>query len=381
MNQIVTRPSLEHDAGPLAGVQVIELAGIGPAPFGTMLLADLGADVVRIDRPEAHPGNPVDPRNDLLNRGKRSIVLDLKTEQDLATARALIRTADVLIEGYRPGVAERLGLGPEESLAANPRLVYGRMTGWGQDGPLSQRAGHDINYIALAGGLAPIGPQDGPPLPPLNLVGDFGGGGMLLVMGVLAALRHADQTGEGQVVDAAIVDGTALLTVLQFAFDAQGLLRPGRQQNLLDGGAHFYRAYETSDARYLAVGAVEPAFYAEFVKGLGEPLEGVWLASHSDHTLWSDMAGRVTQIIKSRSLADWVAVYDGMDACVTPVLSMHEAPTDPHNLARGSFTTVDGVVQPAPAPRFSRTPLAAPHPPTPLGQHSEQVRAELADRP
>ena len=381
MNQIVTGPNPEQAAGPLAGVRVIELAGIGPAPFGTMLLADLGADVVRIDRPQPHAGNPVDPTNDLLNRGKRSIALDLKIDRDLATARDLITEADVLIEGYRPGVAERLGLGPEELLAANPGLVYGRMTGWGQDGPLAQRAGHDITYIALAGGLDPIGPLDGPPVPPLNLVGDFGGGGMLLVMGVLAALRHAERTGEGQVVDAAIVEGTALLTVMQYAFEAQGLLRHGRQQNLLDGGAHFYRTYATSDGQYLAVGAVEPVFYAEFVKGLGEPLEGVWLESHADHTLWPQMAVRIAQIVKSRSLADWVTVYDGTDACVAPVLTMHQAPADPHNIARGSFTVVDGITQPAPAPHFSRTPLASPGLPPSPGQHSEQIRAEIAERP
>ena len=370
-----TRPT-----GPLTGVRVVELAGIGPTPFGTMLLADLGADVIRIDRPLAHAGNPVAPDKDLLNRGKRSIVLDLKTDDGRRLAHALVREADVLIEGYRPGVAERLGLGPEEALATNPRLVYGRMTGWGQQGPLAQRAGHDINYIAVAGGLAPIGPASGPPVPPLNLVGDFGGGGMFLVMGVLAALRHADRTGEGQVVDAAIVDGTAVLTVMQYAFEAQGVLRPGREENLVDGGAHFYRAYETSDGEYLAVGAIEPEFYARFIEGLGVQLEGEWLASHTDHTLWPGTAALVAEIIRSRTLDDWLTVYDGVDACVAPVLDMHQAPYHPHNLERQTFHAVDGIVQPSPAPRFSRTPLATPKPPPKVGEHTEEIVAELTDR-
>jgi alpha-methylacyl-CoA racemase len=366
--------------GPLAGLRVVELAGIGPAPFGAMLLADLGAEVTRIDKYAAHAGNPLEPRLDLLTRGRRAIQLDLKDDDDRAVARALVAGADVLVEGFRPGVAERLGLGPDVCLELNPRLVYGRMTGWGQEGPLAQRAGHDINYISLAGALSAIGPTDGAPVIPSNFLGDFGGGGMLLALGVLAAVHHARETGQGQVVDASIVDGTALLTTMQHAFRAQGLLHSERGDNMLDGGAHFYQVYETADGRYLSVGAIEPQFYREFVSGLGEALEGAWASSHTDRSQWPIMIDRVAAIVGRRPLEDWMRVFEGTDACVTGVLTLDEAIRHPHNVARGTFTRATGLAQPAPAPRFSATPLAAPSAPVPPGAHSAQIRDEVAAR-
>ena len=366
-------------AGPLHGLRVIELASIGPGPFGAMLLADLGAEVIRVDRPGRHAGNPVDPEHDSMNRGRRSIQLDLKSPTDLATAKLLIQRSDILLEGFRPGVTERLGLGPDECLALNPRLVYGRMTGWGQSGPLADRAGHDINYIALAGALDPIGQADRPPTIPLNLVGDFGGGGMLLAVGVLAAAHHAARTGVGQVVDAAIVDGTALLTTMMHTWRHEGLWKDQRGANMLDGGAHFYQVYETRDRRFLAVGAVEPQFYAQFVVGLGESMTGDWEQSHSDSSLWSGMIPRVAEIIKARTLDDWLTTYEGTDACVTPALSPSEAITADHNHHRGTFITIDGVPQPAPAPRFSKTPSPVPLKQPRPGEHSSEIRRELED--
>ncbi|MFE2995726.1 CaiB/BaiF CoA transferase family protein [Nocardia sp. NPDC059246] len=379
-----SRPSLDHipadsSTGPLAGLQVVELAGIGPAPFAAMLLGDLGADVIRIDRAGGHAGNPVPPHKDLLNRNRRSIELNLKDAGDLEVAKTLISSADVLIEGYRPGVTERLGLGPDECLALNPRLVYGRMTGWGQSGPLAQRAGHDINYISRVGVLDPIGPRDGAPVIPLNIVGDFGGGGMLLAFGLLAAVHHANATGVGQVVDAAITDGSALLATMLHAWRAADLWTDERASNMLDGGAHFYHVYRTADDRYLSVGAIEPQFYRAFLSGLGVAAEGDWIAGHDDASLWPAMTERVGEIVRRRTLDEWLQIFEGTDACVSPVLTVAEAIEDDHNSARSTFLEVDGVQQPAPAPRFDRTPAPLPRrQPTP-GEHSSEIRSALAD--
>ncbi|MCX5394263.1 CaiB/BaiF CoA-transferase family protein [Streptomyces sp. NBC_00094] len=347
--------STTHTArnGPLAGVRVVELAGIGPGPFAAMLLADLGADVVRVDRP-AGPGLGIDPAVDLTNRNKRSVLVDLKAEDGPATVLDLVARADVLIEGYRPGVAERLGVGPEACLARNPRLVYGRMTGWGQDGPLATTAGHDIGYIAITGALGMIGPDpDGPPTIPANLVGDYAGGSLYLVIGVLAALQHARAHGEGQVVDAAIVDGTAHLTTMIHGMLAAGGWQDRRGVNLLDGGCPFYGVYETSDGGHMAVGALEGRFYAEFVRLLG--IEEA-APARNDPARWHELREAVTDRFRSRTREEWRSVFEGTDACVAPVLSLREAPTHPHLVARATFTERDGITQPAPAPRFSVTP-------------------------
>ncbi|MFF5389362.1 MULTISPECIES: CaiB/BaiF CoA transferase family protein [unclassified Streptomyces] len=340
--------------GPLAGVRVVELAGIGPGPFAAMLLADLGADVVRVDRPGG-PGLGIDPARDLTNRNKRSVLVDLKAADGPATVLDLAGRADVLIEGYRPGVAERLGVGPDACLARNPRLVYGRMTGWGQDGPLAPTAGHDIGYIAITGALGMIGPDpDGPPSIPANLLGDYAGGSLYLVIGVLAALQHARAHGEGQVVDAAIVDGTAHLTTMIRGMLAAGSWQDRRGTNLLDGGCPFYGVYATSDGGHMAVGALEEQFYAEFVRLLGigdEPAAGRY-----DLARWPDLREAVAEAFLSRTRQEWTEVFDGSDACVAPVLSLDEAPSHPHLAARGTFTEHGGQVQPAPAPRFSATP-------------------------
>ncbi|MGW9449090.1 CaiB/BaiF CoA transferase family protein [Streptomyces sp. NPDC055632] len=340
--------------GPLAGVRVVELAGIGPGPFAAMLLADLGADVVRVDRPGG-PGLGIDPARDLTNRNKRSVLVDLKAEDGPATVLDLAERADVLIEGYRPGVAERLGVGPDACLARNPRLVYGRMTGWGQDGPLAPTAGHDIGYIAITGALGMIGPDpEGPPAIPANLLGDYAGGSLYLVIGVLAALQHARAHGEGQVVDAAIVDGTAHLTTMIRGMLAAGSWQDRRGTNLLDGGCPFYGVYATSDGGHMAVGALEEQFYAEFVRLLGIGDEAA--AGRYDLARWPDLREAVAKAFLSRTRQEWTEVFDGSDACVAPVLSLDEAPSHPHLAARGTFAEHDGQVQPAPAPRFSVTP-------------------------
>ncbi|MER7621893.1 CaiB/BaiF CoA-transferase family protein [Streptomyces sp. NPDC126503] len=347
--------STTHSArnGPLTGVRVVELAGIGPGPFAAMLLGDLGADVVRVDRPGG-AGLGIDPAQDLTNRNKRSVLVDLKAGDGPATVLDLVERADILVEGYRPGVAERLGVGPEACLARNPRLVYGRMTGWGQDGPLAPTAGHDIGYIALTGTLGMIGPDPGgPPTVPANLVGDYAGGSLYLVVGVLAALQHARAHGEGQVVDAAIVDGAAHLTTMIHAMLAAGSWQDRRGVNLLDGGCPFYGVYETSDGGYMAVGALEERFYDEFVRLLG--MEGT-APPRGDLARWPELRETVAARFRSRTREDWTAVFDGSDACVTPVLSLREAPSHPHLAARGTFAEHADVVQPAPAPRFSATP-------------------------
>ncbi|MFC7885430.1 CaiB/BaiF CoA transferase family protein [Streptomyces sp. NPDC057376] len=355
--------------GPLAGVRVVELAGIGPGPFAAMLLADLGADVVRVDRPGG-PGLAIDPAHDVTNRNKRSVVVDLKAADGPARVLDLAERADVLIEGYRPGVAERLGVGPGDCHARNPRLVYGRMTGWGQEGPLAQRAGHDIGYIALTGALGMIGAPDTPPAVPANLLGDYAGGSLYLVVGVLAALHHARATGTGQVVDAAIVDGTAHLTSMIHGMLSAGTWQDRRGANLLDGGCPFYGTYETADGRYMAVGALEQRFYAEFMELLGIP--GL-APARDDMARWTELREAVAARFKSRTRDEWTAVFTDSDACVAPVLTLREAPHHPHLAARATFTDHGGTTQPAPAPRFSATPATVRTGPALPGADTEAV--------
>ena len=341
-------------SSPLDGIRVVELGGIGPGPFAAMLLEDMGADVVRIDRPDAPPllaGN--DDRLDVLRRGRRAVEIDLKSDRGLALMRRMVDRADVLIEPFRPGTAERLGLGPDEMLASNPRLVYARVTGWGQTGPWSEAAGHDINYIALAGPLSAIGRTGSPPPPPLNLVGDFGGGGMLAALGIAMALVERGRSGAGQVIDAAIVDGTALQFASIMGFRAMGLWRDRREDNFLDGGAPYYDCYETADGGFVAVGALEPRFYAELLGRLGLSVQQ-W--PQDDRGCWPALRRRLTEIFRSRTREQWCAELAGTDACFAPVLSPEEAAAHPQNAARGVYIEVDGVLQPAPAPRFSRTP-------------------------
>jgi alpha-methylacyl-CoA racemase len=334
-----------------------------------MLLADLGAEVLAVDRPVAE--RPAWPA--LFGRGRRRVAVDLKHPDGPGVVLDLAAGADALIEGFRPGVTERLGIGPEACLARNPRLVYGRVTGWGQDGPLAGTAGHDIDYIALAGALHPVGPAEGPPVPPLNLLGDFGGGGMLLALGVVAALLAAARSGQGQVVDAAMVDGAALLTTQLHELLAAGLWTDRRGANLLDGAAPFYAVYETGDGRHLAVGALEPRFWAELLDRVGLGAED--LPAQLDRDGWPLLRERLAAVFRTRTRDEWCAVFEGSDACVAPVLSLLEAPAHPHNLARGSFVEVGGVAQPAPAPRFSRTSCPTPTPPAPSGADDGEVLA------
>jgi alpha-methylacyl-CoA racemase len=354
--------------GPLQGVRVVEVDSIGPGPFCAMLLADLGAEVLAVERPAAanRPARPA-----LLGRGRRRVAVDLKHPEGPGVVLDLVAGADALVEGFRPGVAERLGIGPDACLARNPRLVYGRATGWGQDGPLAPAAGHDIGYIALSGTLHPIGPADGAPVPPLNLIGDFGGGGMLLALGVVAALLEAGRSGRGQVVDAAMVDGAALLATQLHELLAAGLWTDRRGANLLDGAAPFYGVYETADGRHLAVGALEPQFYAELLERVGLAAED--LPPQLDRDGWPVLRDRLAARFRTRTRDEWCRLLEGTDACVAPVLSLLEAPTHPHNQARGTFVDVGGVTQPAPAPRFSRTPCAAPAPPVASGIDDAEV--------
>jgi alpha-methylacyl-CoA racemase len=368
--------------GPLAGITVIEIAGIGPGPFCGMLLSDLGADVIRIDRAgTVHGGDPERPPADLLNRGRRSIGVDLKSPEGVEVVLDLVAGADALIEGFRPGVAERLGIGPDECLARNPKLVYGRMTGWGQDGPYASTAGHDINYIALAGALDSIGRRGEAPVPPLNLVGDFGGGGMLLAFGVTAGLLEAQRSGQGQVIDAAMVDGAATLMTMMHSFRAMGIWNLERGTNMLDSGAHFYDVYETADGRYVSIGSIEPQFYDELLRLTG--LEGEELPWQQDRNEWPAMKERLAAIFRSKTRDEWCEIMEGTDVCFAPVLSMDEAPAHPHNVERGTFVEVAGVTQPGPSPRFSRTPGEIRRPPAHAGQHTDQVLTEAgydADR-
>ncbi|MEU4668681.1 CaiB/BaiF CoA-transferase family protein [Amycolatopsis sp. NPDC023774] len=359
-------------AGPLGGLKVVELAGLAPAPFACMILADLGADVVRVDR--ATPGADVlGIPNDPLARGRRSIGVNTKTPEGVEVVLKLAERADVLIEGFRPGVAERMGLGPSVVHARNPRLVYGRMTGWGQDGPLAQAAGHDINYVGIAGALDPIGRAGERPVPPLNLVGDFGGGGLMLAMGVLAALYERTSSGRGQVVDASMVEGAALLTTSLHGLRAAGAWSGERGDNLLDGGAPFYDTYETADGKYVAIGAIEMRFWGDLVKVLG--LEDA--PPHLDKTQWPKLRELIAEAVGKHTREDLVARAEGTDACLTPVLSPWEAATHPQNAARGTFVDIGGTVQPAPAPRFGRTPPSTPHAPRQAGTDTADVLAEL----
>ena len=344
--------------GPLAGIRIVEFESIGPGPYGAMLLADLGAEVLRIARPAVDRGALMEDRGGaVMHRGRRAITLDLKAPDDLDLARRLIGRADGLIEGLRPGVMEKLGLGPDAALALNPGLVYGRITGWGQEGPLARSAGHDINYIALSGVLGTMGPADGPPLPPLNLVGDFGGGGLFLAFGMLAALIEAGRTGQGQVVDAAMLDGAASQMALIYAWRASGVWSDVRGANLLDGGAPFYRCYTCADGRFIAIGAIEPQFFAALMTGLGLAGEG-W--DQNDRAAWPRLAARLAEVFASRPRDEWAARFEATDACVSPVLGLGEAPRHPHNRARGTFigTGAGPLDQPAPGPRFSNHPAA-----------------------
>jgi len=347
--------------GPLHGLRVVEFAGLGPAPFCGMLLSDLGAQVLRIDRLGAPSAGAAmfAPDKDILQRGRQVIALDLKHPDGKAAALQLVAEADALIEGFRPGVMERLGLGPAPCLAANPKLVYGRITGWGQHGPLAQTAGHDINYLAISGALHTIGRTDSGPVPPLNLVADFGGGAMLLAVGVLAALLEARQSGQGQVVDAAMTDGVALLQAMTLTLHAMGAWRDERQANLLDGGAPRYDTYACADGKHLAIGAIEPQFYQLLLDGLGLADDPV-MQQPDKRSLWPDQRARIAQALLQRPRDEWVQRFEGSDACVSPVLSLAEAPVHPHNVARGTYVPSPGLTQPAAAPRFSRTPAAAP---------------------
>ncbi|WP_199566665.1 CaiB/BaiF CoA transferase family protein [Streptomyces triticagri] len=358
--------------GPLSGIKVVELAGIGPGPFAAMLLADLGADVVRVDRPGG-AGLAIDPDHDITNRNKRSVLIDLKSPEGPGLVLDLAERADIVIEGYRPGVAERLGVGPEACHERNASLVYGRMTGWGQDGPLADRAGHDIAYIAVTGTLGMIGKPDEPPAVPANLVGDYAGGSLYLVVGVLAALQHARTHGEGQVVDAAIVDGAAHLASMIHGMMAAGGWQDRRGSNLLDGGCPFYGNYETADGGYMAVGALERQFYDEFVRLLGIEDEA---PGRKDFARWDELRSAIAERFKTRTRDEWTAVFAGSDACVAPVLSLREAPQHPHLAARGTFVEHSGITQPAPAPRFSATPGAVRSAPARPGAHTAEIAAD-----
>jgi alpha-methylacyl-CoA racemase len=341
-----------------------------------MVLSDMGAEVVRIDRAAQVPASPPDrPPVDVLNRGRRSVGIDLKSPEGVEAVLRLVASADALIEGFRPGVTERLGLGPDACLGRNPRLVYGRMTGWGQDGPYASAAGHDINYIALAGALEGIGRAGAPPTPPLNLVGDFGGGGLLLAFGIACGLLEASHSGQGQVVDAAMIDGAANLMAMFFGLKAMGIWSPERGTNLLDTGAHFYDVYECADGRYVSIGSIEPQFYAELLKRTGLDSDPD-LAAQMDRSQWPALKAKLGEVFRSRTRDEWCEEMEGTDVCFAPVLSMDEAPSHPHNVARGTFETRDGIVQPAPAPRFSRTPAALERPPASPGQHTDEVLAD-----
>jgi len=362
--------------GPLQGVKILEIAGIGPGPFAAMMLADMGAEVIRVDRAQAvRGGDPALPPSDVLNRGRRSIGIDLKHPDGVEALLTLVESADALIEGFRPGVAERLGFGPDVCLARNPRLVFGRMTGWGQTGPYANAAGHDINYIALAGALGPIGRAGDKPVPPLNLVGDFGGGGMLMAFGVVCGLLEAKTSGQGQVVDAAMVDGAAVLMTMFHAFKAMGMWSDERGTNLLDTGAHFYEVYETSDAKFVSIGSIEPQFYAELLALTGLTDDESMPGQH-ERDQWPALKERFEVLFKTKTRDEWCEIMEGTDVCFAPVLSLSEAPTHPHNVERETFVERNGVVQPAPAPRFSRTTAEIARPPSFAGQHTDEVLAD-----
>ncbi len=361
--------------GPLAGIKVVELAGIGPGPFCCMLLADMGAEVMRIDRTEpADLGAPADPKFNLLNRNRRSAAIDLKRPEGVAAVKRLVGQADALVEGFRPGVTERLGLGPEDCWSVNPRLVYGRMTGWGQEGPLAQAVGHDINYISLTGVLNAIGPEDGAPVPPLNLIGDFGGGAMYLAFGIACALLERRTSGRGQVVDAAMVDGASSLVTSVFGNIARGTWRNARGENMLDGGTPWYAVYETKDGKYVSIGSIEGRFYRELLKRTGIDKE-ITRPQH-DRAGWPELRAKLMAAFKQKTRDEWCSIMEGSDVCFAPVLDFHEAQQHPHMKARGTFVKIDGVVQPGPAPRLSRTKPIVRRPPPVPGQHTEEVLLE-----
>ncbi|MFB4308310.1 CaiB/BaiF CoA transferase family protein [Actinomadura sp. GTD37] len=363
--------------GPLAGVRVLEIQAMGPGPFCAMMLSDFGADVIRVDRVGADDGNDGDgaqPPADVLSRGRRSVAVDLKRPGGAELVLRMVERADVLVEGYRPGVMERLGLGPDVCLARNPRLVYGRVTGWGQDGPWAAHAGHDINYISLAGVLWPIGRAGDAPVPPLNYVGDFGGGGMLLAAGVCAALAERASSGRGQVIDAAMVDGAALLNSFMYGMRAMGQWGAERGRNLLDTGAPFYETYETADGAWVSVGSIEPKFFRNLVTRLGLDID---LETQNDEASWPALREKLAAVFRTRTRAEWTDLLAGADACFAPVLSPWEAPEHPHNAERGTFVESFGVVQPGPAPRFGRTPAAIGGPPPRSGQHTDEILGDL----
>ncbi|MET3916893.1 alpha-methylacyl-CoA racemase [Variovorax sp. OAS795] len=370
-------------SGPLSHITVIELAGIGPGPFACMMLADLGATVVRVDRlpgPPSKGGLEDLMRNDsIVDRGRRSVSVNMKDPRGVEAVLRLMARADILVEGFRPGVAEKLGLGPSVCHARNPRLIYGRMTGWGQTGPLAQAAGHDINYISLSGALHAMGEADRPPMPPLNLVGDYGGGGMLLVVGLLAALSETQRSGKGQVVDAAMTDGAALLMAAQYGLMAKGFWQDRRESNFLDGAAHFYGTYECADGRYVSIGAIEPQFYGKLLTlcGIDDPqFRRQWAQEE-----WPALRRKLDAVMRQRTRDEWCALLEGTDACFAPVLSMAEAPLHPHNRARGTFVAPQGVSQPAPAPRFDRTPSGLPLPAPTVGAHTGELLAHAGFAP
>ena len=359
-------------SGPLAGYKIIELAGIGPNPMCAMMLADMGAEVIHVDRvTDSDLGINVDPKYMLLNRGRRSIAVDLKTPAGVELVLRLISDADALIEGFRPGVTERLGLGPDICMARNEKLVYGRVTGWGQHGTLAKAAGHDINYISLTGAAYAIGREGQPPSPPLNLVGDFGGGGMLLALGVVAALLEAQKSGKGQVVDAAMTDGASILMTALYGMHGAGAWSDKRESNFLDGGAHFYNAYETAEGQFISIASIESKFYAEFLEltGFDDPSH----TAHQDKGMWSENRIKMAELIKTKTRSEWCELLEGTDVCFAPILSLSEAPSHPHNRSRDTFVENDGVVQPAPAPRFSRTPSQIQSAPSVPGSDTDAV--------
>lgn len=356
--------------GPLTGYRIIEMAGIGPGPFCAMMLADMGAEVIRIDRPGGE-----DSRGDVLCRNRKHLILNLKDPQAKTLLLSLVASADGLIEGFRPGVMERLGIGPAICLQHNPRLVFGRMTGWGQTGPLASVAGHDINYISLTGALHAVGVAGQKPVPPLNLVGDFGGGGMLLAYGMVCALLQTQRSGTGQVIDAAMTDGSALLMAMFSTFSAAGQFDSERGTHMLDGGAHYYDTYETQDGRYVSIGAIEPQFYALLLEKTGA--DKTLFAPQNSRQHWPDLKKSMAALMKTKTQAEWCAVLEGTDACFAPILSLQEAPTHPHNQARNTYVEVGGMIQPAPAPRFSATPTAIPSPAKAPGSDSVTVLQSL----
>ncbi len=360
--------------GPLEGIKVVEITGIGPGPFAAMMLADMGAEVLRVDRVQAVPDDFSRSNPELLFRGRRSVAVDLKNPAGVETVLRLVEHADALIEGFRPGVAERLGVGPTECAARNQKLVYGRMTGWGQDGPLATAAGHDINYISLGGALAHIGRPGEKPVPPLNLVGDFGGGGMLLAFGIVSGILEASRSGKGQVVDAAMVDGTAALMTLIYGLQGIGMWSDERGTNMLDTGLPYYDTYETADGEYVSVGSLEPQFYAQLLELTG--LAGEGFEAQNDPEIWPRLRERLTEVFLSKSRDEWCEIMEGTDVCFAPLLTMTEAAQHPHMKARGTFTEIDGFLQPSPAPRFDRTSPETPAAPVWPGENTDQALAD-----